>query len=558
MSTTDHTNLTGVGVPDVVKSRRFTVWHIDELYTGPLGTGQYFPNVNDLVIDYPLNCMWRISAVDYTALTFEKLLYKPVTIYNDSAEIGGCAPSSSDTYRVYVDPTKHPYTLRVDPRLKFQGSDNDHIKIFKGRDISAAGNVVSAYFKDNRYLGTEIPLELATIENTTNLTVKAPVPGSISEVPADGEMVTIVVYSDTNEVACVAIAYVIVTNMVLAADNPSRRILDVRLKSPFLSPGDDHMLQLPVNIPLDDIPMSGEVVYTDGIRTVPLDGTRLRLDGLRNSGAHDTFYISTIAGQTLPLLLTYRVASDEIYVGTDLYEGVICKDYQATTLDVDGAYSVKLFVVPTWLDANRGWRLEYYLYNLDRGNVFYATPYVKPAVNAATFDPILYGVKQRLSVTVDLSRVSAMFTPHIHVQSFAISLLSPGTDNGSNFTLEYTQGSPEFGAGDIATFYYDNITYWMLDIACGAKSKTEWLQRLYWQIYPLYDRRTEANAPVPTHFEVVTKTKTYMKPIDSWLAPFHIDFQVNESEPVLLKWICRTAVDDLHLGMTCLTAHQKV
>ena len=556
--TTDSSNTTGIGVPIVDIARRFTVWYIDEMYTGPNGKGQYIPNVNDLIIEYPpLNCMWRVTAVDYTALTFTKTLYKAVTIYNDSAEIGGCAPSSSDTFRVYVDPSKHPYTLRVDPRLKFSGLDIDHIKIFKGRDVTSNGTVLSAYFVDGVLVSNSIPLELATIDGVTNKTVKYPVPAACRELPEDGELVTIVVYSDTDEVACVAIAYVVLTNMVLAADSPSRQILDVKLVSPFLAPGDDHLLQLPVNIPLDDIPMSGQIVYNDGVRSVPLDGTRLRLDGLRNSGAHDTYYISTIAGQTLDLLLSYRMASDETYYGADMQNGVIFKDYQATTLEVDGAYSVKLYVVPKWLDAYRGYRLEYYLYDLDRGNVFYATPYVNPAVNSAVFDPLLYGVKQRLAVTVDMSKVSSIYTPHIHVQSFAISLMSAATVTGTNFHIEYTQNQPEYGDGVWAKFYYDNVTFWMLDISCGAKSKEEWLALLYAKVYPLFDRRTESAAPTPTHFEVVTKTKSYLRTIDQWVSPFHIDFQVNATEEIIIKWIARTPTDDLCLAMSSMIAHQK-
>lgn len=558
MSTTDHTDTTGVGVPLVDIARRFTVWHIDELYTGPTGTGQYVPNVNDLIVDYVQNVMWRITQVDYTSYAFTKVIFKPVNIYNEEAEIGGCAPHSSDTFRIYIDPSSHPYTLRVDPRLRFSGTDLDHIKIFRGRDVSASGEVISAYFVNNKLTSNNIPMELASIDNVTNKTVKYPVPAWSSKLLEDNELVTIVVYSDTNEVACIAIAYTVVTNLILAADAPAKRILNVRLVSPFLSEGDETILELPVNIPIDDIPLTGEITYADGKRTIPVDGTRLRLDGLRNSGAHDTYYISSIAGQTLPLLLTYKVASDETYVGDDLYDGVICKDYTATTLDVDGAYSAKLYVVPKWLDAARGWRLEYYLYDLDRGNVFYATPYVKPAVNAAVFDPVLYGVKQRLAVTVDMSKVSSIYTPHIHVQSFAISLLSAGTTRGANYTIEYSQGQPEYGVDCYAKFYYDNITYWMLDIGCGAATKQEWLEKLYWPIYPLYDRRSESSAPTPTHFEVVTKTKTYLRTIDQWLSPFHVDFQVNESEEIMIKWICRTPADDLNLGMTPLIAHQKV
>jgi hypothetical protein len=61
--------------------------------------------------------------------------------------------------------------------------------------------------------------------------------------------------------------------MILAADAPAKQILNLRLVSPFLSEGDDTILELPVNIPIEDIPLSGEITYADGKRTIPLDET---------------------------------------------------------------------------------------------------------------------------------------------------------------------------------------------------------------------------------------------------------------------------------------------
>lgn len=554
MSNTDHTEstVTGVGVPIPEPSRAFSVLHIDELYDVNTKKGQVFPNVDDLIVDYVRNMMLRCTAVDTTALTYTLTPWRPTSVYNTDNYIGACAPHLADALKVYVDTDIYPYTLRVDARLRFGGSDMDSIKIFRGRNASATGEVISSYLVGGIIKSENIPLEVVSGSLAEKVAVSARCKGAVT----NGELVTIVAYSTTNEVVAVALANIVVTNMFMAADAPARQIYDIKLRSPFILPGNERMLTLPINIPLDDIPLSVDVVYSDGTKNIILDGTRAKLDGLRSSGAVDTFYLSSLAGQTIPLLLSYKLASNETYVGNDVVDGVVVREYEATTLDVDGAYSLKLFVVPTWTNSATGYRLNYYLYDLTRDAVYNATPSVKPSVNAGVFDPTLYGVKQHLAVAVDVSKVSAAYSPHIHTQSFTITLLNEGTVKAPNFLLEYDHVSRGYGDDVFVKFYYDNVTYWTVDLRAGCASKAEWLAKMYRRIYPLYDRRTEAGPPEPTHFELVTKTKSYLFTVDQWVGPLHVDFQVNEAEPLLIKWIQRTPTDDLCLGMSSVLAHQ--
>lgn len=546
------------GAPLTDKARRFTLWNILELYTGPNGSGQIMPNNDDLVVDYNTGQLLRVVDADYTAWTWKYKPFNLTPIENDDALTGSCGYMSPDTYRVYVDDSKHPAVLRVDSSLRWPGSDNDCIRIFKGIDISTDNSVViSGHYVNGRLVSDTIPLVLASIENVTNTTIKSPLPGICTKPIDDGELVTIVVYTDAGVPSLIRRCHVVKTNLVMALENPSRQILDVKLISPFMSPEDDRLLVLPTNIPLEDIPIHAEVKYTDGTRRVTIDGTRAVLHGLRNAGSHDTYYISSNVGQSMQLTLSYRMGRNETYAGDDVVDGTINKSYMATTLEVDGAYSVKLFVVPQWLDVERGYRLNYYLYSLERGNVFDATPYVYPGVNSPVFDPKLYGVKQRLVVSVDLSKVSPSYNAHIHPQTFHISLLAPGYALQDSFIIDYVHDQPGVGDDCYALFHYDNVTHWMLDITCGAKDKAEWLQRLYIQSYPLFDRRTEAGPLEPTHFEVVTRTRSYLKTINEWVSPFHVDFEVNEAETIMIRWIRRTPNDDLQLGMTPLIAHQK-
>ncbi len=546
----------GVGAPIISPTRRFEVLDIKELYTDPTGSGQMIPNVRDLVVDYENNCFWRCSDVDYTKFKYTLVKFDPAPIYNADAEIGGCAQSQAETFRVLIDPSKHPMTLRVDGRLKFIGSDCDRIRIFKGMNISLNAIPISAYFQAGVYISNSIPMQLAAIDQVDNKTIKEPVPGHCNVEVEDGELLTIVAYSDTDDVVAIARAYAINTNMVLATETPSRQIQRVELISPFISPSDDRLLSIPINMPIDDLPLQCKVTYNDGVVVIPVDGMRAKLTGLRNSGSHDTFFISSTVGQKLDLQLTYFMANSESYIGNNVVDGAINEEYRAITEMVDGAYSVKLFVVPEWLDNDRGYRLRYFLYNLERGNVFEATAHVLPSLNSPAFDPRLYGVKQRLVVRCELDKVSPIYLPHIHSQTFYISLLRPGTDTADSYMLEYQQGKPDYGEAVYARFDYDNVQYWSLDVASGCKSKSEWLEKMYRLVYPLYDTRSEVEAPEPTHFVVVVNNQEFVRTVDQWLEPFNVDFRIDQADLVMIKWLRRLPNAELQLGISPMLAYQ--
>ncbi len=543
----------GVPIPD--QDRRFTILELSEVYAGAgLGTGQLVPNVDDLIVDYDLGVMHRVTSVDYTDYTYTTIPWGGTTESNSSAGIGGHGDQTTSFYRVYIDDSKHPAVLRVNSQLTFGGIDNNCIKIFIGTDISDAGEVISCYFQSGVKVGDTIPLALVAIED--NISVKSPVTGSSNRTVADNELVTIVVYTVDGVVSSIARAYVVLTNSVMAVEAPTSTILSIKLVSPFISDYDTEILELPINLPIDDLLLEMEVVYSDRTTTIPVDGTRAKLVGLRNSGAHDNFFISTILGQELPLSLSYVVGENEAYNGDDLVDGVITRDYTAKTMNVDGAYSVKLFAVPTWIDSSTGWRIRYFLYSLERGSVFEATAYIGAAVNTTAFDPTLYGVKQYITVTVQLSDVSPTYNTHIHVQTISITLLTEGDGSSTPYLIEYVAGSDVYGESLNAKFDYDNVQYWRMDISCGLDSKVEFLDKLYRTCYPLFDSRSEDEAPDPTHMDIVVNDMTYSRTIDQWDEVWNIDFEVSEGEEIYIKWIYRSPQDDHQLGVSPLIAVQ--
>ncbi|MCP5940243.1 hypothetical protein NL351_30475, partial [Klebsiella pneumoniae] len=60
--------------------------------------------------------------------------------------------------------------------------------------------------------------------------------------------------------------------------------------------------------------------------------------------------------------------------------------YRTMAVAADGAFTVKLFCYPVWIDEISGYRLEWYLYNLNRSVVYKVTDKVQVTPNTLAFD----------------------------------------------------------------------------------------------------------------------------------------------------------------------------
>lgn len=534
------------------KDRPFRVWGPEDLYNPATGTG-FVPNKGNLIKNPITRSLDEVTSVNYTIPSWETEPFGQTQIFNQEAILGGHYPLKSDKYLAYVDTSKLPASLVMHDEIIFKGPDVHAIRLFRGNDISDLGEILSGYYVNGILTENYLPVKTVSVAGAETV-LKKPMPGSLLAPVRHGEAFTFVVYSDNDRVVAIGRGNFVVTNMVMALETPSRTVLDIKLKSPFIVDPNSTVLTLPINIPLDSIPLSCEIRYNDGIKELPVDGSRVILNGLRNAGAHDTYYLSSNAGHTLPLTLTYNMAKGESYAGPDAVGRTINRDYKAVTENVDGAYSMKLFVVPKWLDSARGWRLTYFLYNLTRGEVYDATAHVN-YTGATVFDPLLKNYKQRLNVNVDISKVNPNYRAYIHPQSFAITLMNDGNEMATNFLLEYIHDQPALGENLFAKFKFSNVTYSEIDVSCGFKTKQEWLKALYEPCYPLYDRRVEDAAPAPTHFEIHVGGYKYTFPVDEWGMKHVVNYQVTNHEPLVIRWIARTPTDTLQIGLTSMLAH---
>lgn len=561
-------------LPDTVimdPNRGYREWHISEIYSpgNPSSNGQYVPNVDDAVRDWTQGVL-RVTSVDYTSgISILKKWTEPSDpgqVTEDDILLGAGPGTQSESYRLYLDQSVFPYSLSCDARLHFYGTAVSSVKIFLGTDISDNGDVISGYYDSaGNLLGDNIPVEpVAMFQNgvvipgnaaaSYNIAVKSPKVGHTTRKMNDGDVATVVAYNDAGQAVSQSKLLVKNTSFVRQTDKSIKYVSSIAVESAFLLASDPHVIEYPINMPVDNLGLMGVVTYSDGSQLrMPVDGTKFQMAGLRN-------YVATIQGQTVDLMLSYQLSPFEsAYLHTPSPNGRINVGYQARTKESDGAYSVKLFAYPIWVDQLSGYRLEYYLYNLDRQQVYRVTNLVTNAVNSATFDPLLYSVKQRINVGVNMNEVDPLFDDWRHTQPIEITLLRPGNLNtGDNWTVGFTPGqTPPYGINVRALSTFINVGNSKLDLSCGAETLEEWLDLVYYPTQPLYDARTETGPLLPNFMVVVSGNHRVELPIGDWNTEITVEAAPAEGKLVFIEFLRKTANNDLQLAAAGLITHQQ-
>lgn len=545
------------GVPIYEPDGRWTTWSLDQIYLGTEGLNKYVPKVNDYVIDTKTDERFRVVELDETTMIprLVRIVPSAVATFSDTDLLMGVGPGTqSDTYRVYIDTSVIPHTLAVDARLKVHGSMVTTAKIFKGSEIANTSKAISAFYDQmGNLLGQLIPLELVAVPNGQNYTVKCVPVCYTTEQLADGEVVTIEFYSDAGHVVSRRQLLVENTAYIRSSDSGTKYVSDISLESPFLSSSDPTLLQYPLNVPLNGLNLMGRVHYSDGSsKLMPVDGTKFKIFGLEH-------YVATIVGQKLPLVLSYTLSEGEIAYGATVGEDrYFTESYRAQTMRADGAYSVKLFGYPVYIDAVNGYRLEWFLLNMDRQAVYHATPYVTINTNTRPFDPIAFGVSQKLSVSVNLNKVNPSYMSYIHTQTIEIVLLAPGTEHNTNWTIAFSPGQdPVYGKNNSATTTFINQNLMKVNLKMGMLTKDEWLERVFYRTQPLFDDAREIKAPAPNFFKFTVGGKSFEFPIEQWGSDLTLDRTIPNASTLFVEFFKRTPENDLQLGVSGLPVWQS-
>ena len=544
-------------VPIYNPNSRWTVWRLEEIYMGQQGASRYVPNLDDYVIDISTNDTYIVDVLNMSTLVPTLKLVTSVASGNITTTdlLLGVGPGTqSDTYRVYIDKSVMPFTMAVDARLRVAGTMAKTAMIFKGSALTNNEKVISGvYDQTGNLIGQSLTLELVAMPAGQNISIKTVPVCYTTEDLTDGEIVTIVCYSDSGHVVSKRQLLIENTAFIRSSNSSLKYIAGITLETPFLSSSDPTLIQYPMNVPVSGLNLIGIVHYSDGSSLrMPVDGTKFSIFGF--SG-----FISTIIGQKIPIVLTYNLSSTEIAYGANVgQDKFISQSYRATTVKANGAFTVKLFGYPVWIDAVNGYRIEWYIYNLDRNLSVKVTPYVTFNVNSRVFNPILYGVTQQLSVSINLKDVNGSFDSYIHVQTVSFSLLAPGGARSTNWTVAFDPNqNPAFGQNNFASTTLINQNLCKIKVDSGATNLDDWLERLYYRIKPLTDEARELNAPRPNYFRLIVEGQTFEYPIAEWNSEHSIGVVAPNNGTVFIKFFIRTNTDDIKLAVSALPIYQS-
>lgn len=551
-------------VPVINPDRGHRRWRKSEIYTGPDGVGRYCPNLDDEVWDWATG-LWRVVGVDYTTGLSRMIRYEE-PLQSDGLQdediLLGVGPGyQSESFRAFIDTSVVPHTLALDSRLSFKGTTVEYVKVFLGHDIGDESNVISSMYDQNgQLLGENIPLELVLVPNNPNgevsaynRAVKVPMAAYTMRQLPDNEVLTVVAYDQVGNVRSMARVLVCNTAFARTTDAYRKYITSIHLESPFLSEVDQTLLQFPINLPVSALNAIGVVTYSDNTQhKMAIDGSKFNLYGLNN-------YMATQQGQRLDLVLTYRLGAEEFCYGATANQGKhISTAYKATTLRMDGSYSVKLFCVPVWIDNVYGYRLRWFLMNLDREEWFEVTNQVSLAVGSAEFRPTDYGVLQNLTVGVNMHEVDSQFKAYRHSQTIGIVLRQPDNQTSQDrWGIRYTPGqNPMYGSGVKAKSRMENVNNWKLDLTNGLSNYSVWLDQVFYRAEPLFNPAVEQRAPEPTHFALYINGEDFEYPLEMWNHELVSPHAIKTGEPVIIRFFRRTAVTDIQLGMGAMYTEQ--
>lgn len=541
--------------PQYDPTASFKIWSITEIYLGAEGANKHVPKIDDLVVVFPPLVFKRVVSIDETTMVAEMVgvdLSEQSGEFTEEDLLLGVGPGTqADTYRIYIDKSVLPHSLTVDPFVTVGGSRVTHARIFRGSDLNGAGDIVSLIYDSlGGVVGNLIPLEV--ISTNGNVSTKVIPPCQTMADIQNNEILTAVLYTDTGHVASKRQFLAENTAYILRANTFARYVTHISLKCPFLSSNDPTLINLPVNVTLTGLNAVGVVHYSDGSSIeYPVDGTRFAILGLNN-------FIATQVGQEIPLVLRLKLNSDEVsYDTSEVNNGYMTRSFRIMTTASDGAYNVKLYCVPTWQNAVNGYRLRWFMYNLDRQTTEEVTNHVTFTPDSVSFNPTSYGIAQNLVVAVNLNDVNPTSVSYRHVQSLVIVLRGPGTQRTTNWTITYVNGQdPLYGVDTHANLKMINSNLYRIKVDSGFANQTEWLNKLYYAGKPLFDPLREGAPPIPNFFQIVVGGTEVEYNLDEWNIESDLPNGLDVNGTVIIRFIRRTQTTDLQVGLAALPIYE--
>lgn len=554
MSQTTPTHVIGTDNirPVYDENSTFRIWGVDDIYVGLEGANRFVPKIKDYVIRPETYEMWIVTAVNPDTLIPTLKPIKPfgtnTTMSQEDILFGVGPGTQAQLLRVYINRSSYPYRVTVDTHCFIGGAQNAYAVIYKGGDPTVGGEPISRlYDTSGNFIGVEVPLEAVALDSHTNHSIKIVQECFTTTDIKDGEPLYVVFYNQANVPTSKAMLLAENTTHIRGLDIQRKFVTGISLESPWLSASDSNVLSFPLNIPLDALDLVGVVHYNVGepLR-LPVDGTKFSLAGLDG-------YISSIPSEKFDLALVYNFSADEVgYAGQGMtVDRKATAPYSVITKVIEPGYTVKMFVYPFWDPALQGYRLRFWMYNLARTTFVEVTDLVSYSSDQPVFDPRGYGYKQRIQVNLNLRKISTSYKPMIHTQMFEITLFSEPQDNNTPWVVmsQLSPNMPGFGRD----LYAKRTAAQRINLKSGRATKEEWIRDFFYNADPLVDRRSEVNAPEPTHFWVSanngqTWTQYFLN--DSWNKDLAVSTPMTLYSNILVRFTRPLLTGQMELAMT--------
>jgi hypothetical protein len=540
------------GVPIYNPNGLWQIWALAVIYQGQAGSNMYIPKVNDYVADFTSNDWYRVSYVDPVTYipTLVALTTAPNAVMTSGDLLQGVGPGTqADTFLCYLDESVIPFEVSVDARLWYASDDVSSIKIFTGSDFTNNNNCISATYSQS---GTLLSQSIATVAKSVTFP-----DGSVGEVQtipvcytntdvANGTPVTVVAYANSGTVCSKRQLLIEKSSFIRSADTGTKYITSIALQCPFMSQTNPNLIQFPVNTLLSGLNLMGIVNYSDGsVVKLPVDGTKFQILGFDG-------FVSTIVDEQFNVILKYNLSSDEAVYGANSVnnEKFLQEVYQMQTTNSDGAYALKLYAFPVWINLVSGYRLEWFLYDLDRSQYWDVTSKVTFSSANPAFMPLTYGSLQSITASVLLNQVDASFTDYNFTATVAITLLQPGT-NANPWEVQFAPGQePPFGPGNAAAVQELAANQYTINLTSGYASQAAWLQGMYLNTLPLTDPAQEAVLPTPNYFAIQLPDGTEIEcPLSQWNSTQTTTVPLTNYDTLFVTFFLRTSTNDLQLSV---------
>ena len=531
------------------------MWGLADIYVGKEGKDRYVPKVLDYVIRPETYETWIVRSVDPVTLI---PVLEPIRPFGTSSEMTredilfGVGPGTqSQLLRVYLNKTNFPYRMTVDTHCFVGGASMAYAVIYKNGDPSVGGEPVSKmYDNSGNFIGVEVPLETVALDSHVNHSIKIVSECYANEEIPDGEPLYVVFYSADGVPRSKAMLLCENTTYIRGLDIQRKFVTNISLESPWLTGSDTNVLKFPLNIPRDGLDLVGVVNYNDGSKLrLPVNNTKFQMAGLDG-------YISSIPGEKFDLTLLYNLSENELsYAGQGMYVNrKVTAPYSVITETVDPGYTVKMFMYPFWNAAASGYRMRYWLYSLARNSYVEVTDFINYSAETGSFDPRLYGVKQRLQVSLNLRKVSQNFKPMIHTQMFEVTLFGTPQDSNTPWVVNGTMSPTQPGYGRNCVAQRTGVNTYSL--RSNFTTRDEWVKAFYLNSEPLVDRRSEVYAPDVTHFWASTddgKTWTQYYINDAWNQDMTSRTPILPYSTILLRFTRPVLTQQAEVAMTVAT-----